>query len=71
MSKIEHPLKRHLAETGETLTSFADRNGISRMHIYRVMKGVNTSVDRLRRLSEATGGAVTISDFIENYEVAQ
>jgi predicted transcriptional regulator len=55
---------QHLDKTGETLTSFALRCNISRQHLYRIMRGENTSIGRLRALSDATGGAVKFDDFL-------
>lgn len=64
MSYEHHPLMRHLDASGETLTSFAKRCEISRQHLYRIMRGDNTSIERLKRLSEATGGKVSFNDFL-------
>jgi len=64
MSYEHHPLMRHLDTSGETLTSFAKRCKISRQHLYRIMRGDNTSIERLKTLSEATGGKVSFNDFL-------
>lgn len=73
MTYDHHPLMRHLDKTGETLTSFAFRCNISRQHLYRIMRGENTSIERLRALSEATGGKVKFNDFLmpKQIEAAQ
>jgi predicted transcriptional regulator len=64
MTYDHHPLMRHLDKTGETLTSFAKRCDLSRTHLYRIMRGENTSIERLRALSAATGGKVKFEDFL-------
>ena len=55
---------RHLDKTGETLTSFAKRCEISRTHLYRIMRGENTSLKRISSLCRATGDKVSVTDFL-------
>jgi transcriptional regulator with XRE-family HTH domain len=63
MSNEQHPLITHLQKKHETLTAFAKRIGMSRMQLYRIMNGESTTTDRIRMISAATGGAVSVSDF--------
>ena len=65
MNEIAHPLTRYLAETNQTVTAFAERVGVSRMQVYRIIKGGNTSVERLRKISAATDGRVSVGDLID------
>lgn len=60
----EHPLSRFCRRTGASITEIADLAGCSRMTLYRVMKGDNATIDLLRRISDATGGEVSVSDFL-------
>ena len=64
MSYDNHPLMKHLDKSNETLTSFARRCKISRQHLYRIMRGENTTVQCLMALSDATGGKVKLTDFL-------
>ena len=65
MKKINHPLTKHLKAEGETLASFAARVGVSRMHLYRVMAGQNTTRDLIEKISEATNGRVPVTAFFD------
>jgi transcriptional regulator with XRE-family HTH domain len=71
MTYDHHPLTQYLAKERETLTAFADRCKISRQQLYRIMRGENTSIERLRALSKATNNAVTFEDFLMVAEAAQ
>lgn len=71
MVETKHPLTKYLSDTNQTVTAFAERVGVSRMLVYRVIKGGNTSVERLRQISAATNGAVSIGDLISPTEAAQ
>ena len=71
MNEATHPLTKYLTETNQTVTAFAERVGVSRMLVYRIIKGSNTSVERLRQISAATNGAVSIGDLIAPREAAQ
>jgi predicted transcriptional regulator len=64
MTYDHHPLMRHLEKTGETLTMFAKRCEISRTHLYRIMRGENTSLRRISLLCKATGDEVSVTDFL-------
>jgi transcriptional regulator with XRE-family HTH domain len=70
MTKETHPLTRHLKERGESLTDFARRLNMSRMQLYRIMNGESTTTDTLKKISEATGGKVPASAFLENGRAA-
>lgn len=61
MKRKKHPLISHLKSTGESLASFAKRTEMSRMQLYRIMDGENTTLDRIKKISAATKGAVPIS----------
>jgi hypothetical protein len=70
MNTEKHPLMAHLKSTGESLAAFARRTEMSRMQLYRIMAGENTTLDRLMRISNATEGKVTLNDFARS-EVQQ
>ena len=59
-------LSEYLDESGETISQFADRLGISHEAVRRYLKG-----DRrpewpiLAKIAEATEGGVTADDFVE------
>lgn len=63
MKNEKHPLMAHLKSTGESLASFARRTEMSRMQLYRIMAGENTTVDRLKKISAATEWVVPVSAF--------
>lgn len=44
---------------------------MSRMKIYRIMAGENTTVDSLKKISAATGGVVTLSELAGEKETSQ
>lgn len=71
MSTETHPLIKHLRKTGETITSFAKRNNISRTHLYRVLDGEPTTTTLLERLADSTGGKVPVSAFVKVRERAR
>lgn len=71
MSNEQHPLITHLKSQGESLTDFAKRLNMSRMQLYRIMNGESTTTGRLRLISEATGGAVPMSAFLQETEATQ
>lgn len=65
MANETHPLNEYLDRTGRSLTEVADAAKCSRMTLYRLMKGEqNATIDLLKRISAATGGEVSISDFL-------
>jgi len=56
-----HPLKQYLYDVDERMQDFAERVGVSRQTLYRIISGVQAPKPMLaRRIEEATGGAVTI-----------
>ncbi|ASQ10202.1 helix-turn-helix transcriptional regulator [Sinorhizobium meliloti] len=63
MNSEKHPLVTHLKSTNESLTAFARRTGMSRMQLYRIMNGENTTLDTLKKISAATEGKITANDF--------
>ena len=65
-----HPLKNYAQSNKVTLDQIAVAANTSRMTLNRVMRGENTTLDLLRRISLATGGAVTIQSLVESYNVA-
>jgi transcriptional regulator with XRE-family HTH domain len=69
MSKETHPLIQHLKQKGETLTAFAERIGLSRMQMYRIINGESTTTDTLRKISDGTGGAVPTSALLDSREM--
>ncbi len=65
MASETHPLTEYLDRTGRSLTEVADAAKCSRMTLYRLMKGEqNATIDLLKRISAATGGEVSVSDFL-------
>lgn len=64
MENQTHPLMQYLKANGETVTDFAARVGFSRMRIYRIVNGENTSTSSIKQLVAATNGAVPVSAFI-------
>lgn len=69
MSK-KHPLIKYLKAERVTLGDFAKNAGVSRMAIYRAIKGENTTIDLLRKISEATGGKVSVVEIVDSAEAA-
>lgn len=63
MEQAPHPLIEHLRATGETVSDFAERVGISRNHLYRAMRGESVTTGVLTRIIEETGGAVPVTAF--------
>lgn len=62
MNNEAHPIIRYIrsSKPKETITSFCGKVGISRTHLYRVMKGEPTTTRTLQAISEATGGKVSV-----------
>lgn len=57
-----HPLKRYLYDVEERVQDFAERVGVSRQTLYRIIAGVQAPKPLLaRRIVEATGGAVSLA----------
>jgi len=64
MENEKHPLFQYLKANGESVTDFARRIGFSRMRVYRIVKGENTSTESIKQLVAATNGAVPVTAFI-------
>jgi len=60
----DHPLKIFARTHSMTLADFASAAGISRMTLHRVIRGENTTLNLLRRLSDATNGVVTVEQMV-------
>jgi len=57
-----HPLSEYVARSGVSISDLAKRAGVSRMTIYRLIKGEqNATISLLEQVSAATGGNVPIS----------
>lgn len=65
-----HPLRTYLESTGTTLEAFAESVGVSRMTLYRAMRG-ETSLPVIRKIVAETGGAITANDFLQPVEAAE
>lgn len=60
-----HPLIRYSRDAGKSVMEIAKDAGCSRMTLYRLVRGEqNATIDLLKRVSDATGGAVTAADFL-------
>jgi len=72
MDTEQHPLISHLKSKGESLSGFAKRVKMSRMQLYRIMAGEGTTTSTIKQISEATGGAVSMSELLpKQVEAAQ
>lgn len=61
----QHPLAKFSTDANVSIAAIAERAGVSRMTIYRLMKGEqNATIDLLKKVSEATGGKVPVSAFL-------
>lgn len=61
-------LKTHLSSSGETVAAFAGRVGVDVKTLYRYLSGERfPTPENLRRIREATGGAVTADDFVDQH----
>ena len=61
-------LRAHLSQTGETAARFAARVGVDVKTLYRYLSGERfPTPENLRRIREATGGAVTADDFVDQH----
>lgn len=63
MSKT-HPLVEYATRKGLSLEAIAQKAGCSRMTLYRIMGGGNTTTDMLQKISDATDGEVPVSAFL-------
>ena len=60
----EHPLTEYSKRSGKTATEIAKAAGVSRMTLYRLMKGEqNATISLLERVCAATDGEVTPDAF--------
>lgn len=65
-----HPILVYSDFSGIKIAAIAAKAGCSRMTLYRLMAGKqNATIDLLRRISAATGGAVSVSDLLNTNEV--
>jgi hypothetical protein len=71
MKTEPHPLTEYLKRSGESLTSFSSRVGMSRVHLYRIIRGANTSTDKIKAITDATNGDVPVSAFFGERAGAQ
>jgi transcriptional regulator with XRE-family HTH domain len=65
MSTETHPLIEYLKTKRIKQTAFAKEVGISRTHLYRIMRGEGTTTATLQKISAATDGNVPVSAFLE------
>lgn len=60
-----HPLTEYAARTGRSFTDIAKRAGVSRMTLYRLVRGEqNARISLLEQISAATDFEVPASDFL-------
>lgn len=59
-----HPLVEFSKRTGKSITAIAKDAGCSRMTLYRIMSGDNTTIDQLQKISAATNGEVKVVDLL-------
>ena len=64
-----HPIIEYARDAGTTVTAIAEKAGCSRMQIYRVMQGENTTISLLERISAATGGRVPVAALLRRETV--
>lgn len=68
---MKHPLTEWLEQKREPLEAFARRVGVSRMHLWRLIKGRgNFTTDLLNSISDATGGEVTVGQLAATLKAA-
>lgn len=61
-------LKSHLSASGESVAVFASRVGVDVKTLYRYLSGERfPTPENLRRIREATAGAVTADDFVDQH----
>ncbi len=69
---MEHPLRRYRKDTETTLDALAEKIGATAATLSRIETGKqDPSLDLVRRLIEATGGAVSASDFLSAPQPAE
>jgi len=60
----EHPMRRYRREKAMPLDQLAEATGVDKSTLSRIERGKqNPSIDLLRRLIAATGGALSAEDF--------
>jgi hypothetical protein len=57
---------KYLQKKGESLSTFAKAARTSRMQLYRIMAGEGTTTSRLKQISEATGGELSVADLVSH-----
>lgn len=61
----QHPLAQFSDAENISIAAIAEKAGVSRMTLYRLMKGEqNATIDLLTKVSAATGGKVPVSAFL-------
>lgn len=62
---MQHPLIEFASAQNIPLATIAEKAGVSRMTLYRLVKGQqNATIGLLERVSAATDGAVPVSAFL-------
>lgn len=65
-------LNDHLRASGEPVAKFAGRVGVDVKTLYRYLRAERfPTPENLRRIREATGGAVTADDFVDQHTAGQ
>lgn len=64
MIREQHPLWIFLQKRGTSLASFAREAKTSRMQLYRIMDGEGTTTSRLKQISDATKGELSVKDLV-------
>ncbi|TPK14140.1 helix-turn-helix domain-containing protein [Mesorhizobium sp. B2-5-11] len=59
-----HPLIEFSKRTGKSITAIAKDAECSRMTLYRIMDGANTTTDQLRKIIAACDGEVPFEAFM-------
>lgn len=60
--KTQHPIFTYLAEKPETLTDFAARIGLSRMQVYRIIRGENVTLSAMQKVCAGSDGKISMVD---------
>lgn len=64
-----HPIALYLAESGKTVDEYASAAKSSENAIYKYLQGTRKPrIQRLKQLSKATGGKVTVKDLLSYYD---
>lgn len=68
---MTHRLRAYRHDAGLSLKDLADKVGVTKSHLSKIETGVAApSLDLVIRLSAATGGAVSVTDFVSYLERA-